>query len=213
MSETPQARDNANSPARLRQTIDDIIRKRYVGELERMDIVPCPKGPSPGDTACLFPVRRIVYDKHENIFQKLSSVYTGASSIGANVVMILNHPKPHRDVELYMGIYGAENPGDATTKAAVFRRNLLGNFPGCQTGDMLDVEAIGPLLRECLDSSRRGAVSSVSCVASLRDEERRENRFYFQGIEKLIDGMNDRVYSVLILAQAIGKTELHMIAE
>ena len=159
-----------------------------------------------GNSACLFPIKRIVYDRKENNLQKMTNIYVGAAVIGANVVLVINHPEAGKDVDIYIGVCGETSRQEAYGKANIFLDNLMGNFPGCQTGhgeEPLTQKEITDLLNDCLNSKKYFSVSSVSGVASLRKDTKRENAAFFQSIEKLIDGMENRAYSAIIIANCI----------
>lgn len=205
--------DSGNRDNLILEKIDYIVSKRHIEKLSSIPLKPCPnyiQERKAKNSACLFPIHRIVYDRLENNFQKLTNIYVGASSANANVVMIINHPEVGKDVEIYMGVCDEENRDIASSKADVFYRNLIGNFPGCQTGHdsmlFLSEEEAAGVMAECLNYENH-AVSCVSGVASLRNGTKQENTAYFQGIEKLIEGMEDRTYSVILLAHAINSSE------
>lgn len=195
---------------RTLEKIDNIVSRNYLRNLSQLPIRDLPenlRNIRVGNSACLFPIKRIVYDREENNLQKMMNIYVGAASIGANLAIIIHHPEVGKDVEIYFGVCGEENRDSANAKANIFYNNLMGNFPGCQTGkqenQFLTPDEANALVDACLTSDEYHAVSCVSGVASLRGEMKQENAAFFQGIEKLIDGMENRAYSAIILANSI----------
>lgn len=190
--------------------IDNIVSKNYLRNLSQLLIKDLPenlRNRKAGNSACMFPVKRIVYDREENNLQKMMNIYVGAASIEASLVIIIHHPEVGKDVEMYLGVCDEENRDLANAKANIFYNNLMGNFPGCQTGrrekQFLTPDEVDKLVDACLTSDEYHAVSCVSGVASLREGMKQENAAFFQGIEKLIDGMENRAYSAIILANSI----------
>ena len=189
--------------------IDYIVRRNYLKYLSHLPVMDFPeslKNRTAGNSACLFPIKRIVYDRDENNLQKMTNIYVGASAIGANVVIIINHPANGKDAEIYLGVCDEINREEAYGKANIFLDNLKGNFPGCQTRNdnaFLTQKEVSDLLKECLNPKKYYSVSSVSGVASLRKDAKKENAAFFQGIEKLIEGMENRTYSAIIIANSI----------
>lgn len=186
--------------------IDNIIRRNYLKHLSKLPIIPLPealKNETASNSACFFPIKRIVYDREENNLQKMANVYIGAATTKTNVVIILNHPEVGKDIQIYFGVCDEDGRDSAEGKAQVLFNNLTGNFPGCQTEreDFLTQKEANNLLENCIDNYN--SVSSVSGVASLREGSKQDNAAFFQGIEKLIDGMENRTYSAIIMANFI----------
>lgn len=201
--------------------IDWIVSSRHLSLLSKAPILPY-LNLSPEETetsSCLFPVRRIVYDKQENSLEKMMSMYIGAASISANPVLMINHPNSGGKAELYIGVCDEKNASSASMKADIFHRNLLGNFPGCQTTyikdetQFLSQEDMNTVLKTCFLPCYY-SVSSVSGIASGRLDLKKENASFIQGIERMLDGMEDQSYSVIILANHISNEEISdMLAE
>lgn len=194
--------------------IDDIVKRNYMRNLSYLPILPLPSELSKrtaGNSSCIFPIKRIVYDREENNLQKLMNIYVGAAAIGASLIIIIHHPKIGKDVEIYLGVCDEDSRDLAYIKARMFYNNFMGNFPGCQTGrdenPFLTPDEVDRLMNDCLTKNYR-AISSISGVASLREGNKFDNAAFFQGIEKLIDGMEDQVYSAVILANGISNEKI-----
>lgn len=192
--------------------LDDIIKRKYLRYLSSLTIKPLPENlrcKTSGNSTCFFPVIRIVYDRKENNLQKIMNVYVGAASIDASIAMIIHHPEKSRNVGIYIGICDEKSFDAAKGKARILFSNLMGNFPGIQTGKnsspFLTPKETDELAKKCFcsGSGKYHSVSCVSGVASLRADMKQDNSTFFQGIEKLIDGMEHRAYSVIILASSL----------
>lgn len=194
--------------------IDYIVNKTYLSELEGCDVLPFPDSqPERGvsESACFFPIKKIVFDQEENNLQKLANVYACAAVAGIHLAMVIK-ASAEKGVELYLGACDEENRvNKAYPKAALLYNCFMGNFPGSRMADgrgILDREDTEALIRDCLPNKYR-AVASVSCVPSLRGQQGGEkNASFYQGIEKVIEAMDGRDYTVVILAKALGQPEL-----
>ena len=84
---------------------DTILLKKYVGTLNSLPMIEAGEAITriqTGSNACLYHVDKIVYDKDENIHDKLMTVYTSLLSDEKNsLVMIMKGAKTH--VDLYLG--------------------------------------------------------------------------------------------------------------
>lgn len=194
--------------------IDYIVNKSYLSELENCDVLPLSQEQmrrKVSESACFFPIRKIVYDREENNLQKLASVYACAAVAGINLAMILKSSSD-RGLELYLGACDEENRvNGAYPKAALLYNCFMGNFPGSKTQDeqgILNIEETEALIRDSLPD-KYNASAGVSCVSSLRGQNGNEkNVNFYQGIEKVIESMRGKDYTALILAKALRPAEL-----
>lgn len=185
--------------------IDQIVNKVYLQALNHYPIVPCEELPvSISETACFFPVLRIVFDKREDILQKLASVYAGAGSVGANLAMIIRG-YDSGETEIYLGVCCEDTRvNGAYPKAKVLYDSFIGNFPGCRDENrgILNGEDTRVLLNKCYDLTYSSA-AGVSCIASLREESNEHNAAFYQGLDKVIETMSGKNYTIIILARPL----------
>jgi hypothetical protein len=72
---------------------DKVVYKRWLSELNDMEVAACPTElckTNLGDIATFFKVEHFVYEKHENIRDKLVSVFHTVSSCGGSVLILIN---------------------------------------------------------------------------------------------------------------------------
>lgn len=193
---------------------DFIVNRSYLPFLEQCGIEKCRGKASlreTAETACFFPIHRIVFDKKEDILQKLASVYSGAAATGVQVAFIVRG-FASGGTELYLGVCDERGRmNGAYTKASALRSHLLGQLPGCRDDQLriLSVNDTHIALNKCFDGEYR-AVSAVSCIASLRKVQMvKEQIGFYQGIEKVIDAMYGSDYTILILAQPLSPREIN----
>ena len=195
------------------QKIDNIVNKVYLSKLDKCRVSPCPeelKKRNIEDSVCLFRLDRIVYDKNENNQQKLSSVFSSAASSGTNIAMIIQADE-YGNVNMYMGACDESSYEDgAVPKAEILYHNFVGNFPGCRKSEtgILNIDETKRLINNCFSSDSQ-AIVSVSGIASSRGQKKDDkNDSFYQGIEKVIEAMDGKKYSVVILARGIDADEI-----
>ena len=195
------------------EKVDFIVNKSYLPVLERFPIVKLDdtKLSDSSDCTCFFPIKRIVFDKEENNLQKLASVYSSLSTIRGSVSMII---RGHEDgqTEIFMGVSDSDalRVNGAYPKTKAFQNSLFGNFPGCRTkqNHILNCEETRIAINNVF-SSRYSSAASASCIGSLRGQSRSDkNSSYYQGIEKVIEAMNGKEYTILILAQPLEASQI-----
>lgn len=202
------------------QKVDHIVNKTYLSEIESYEVVPCPtklKDRVASDSACFFPITKFVYDKEENIYQKLTSVYASAASAGVNVAMLIK-ASPEEGVELYLGACDEEDrENGALPKTRLLYNSFVGNFPGCRTSKdsvILDTQSTQAVINRSFDPIKYHAAAAVSSIASLRGQQRDEkNNAFYQGIEKAVEAMDGTDYAILILARALRSEEIRVMQE
>lgn len=186
--------------------IERIVNKTYLQNLSSSILIPCDREMEAGNAeegVCLFRIRQFTYDKEEDSFSKLASVYTGAAAANANPVFIVRGYASGM-VELYMGVCGEESRiNGAYPKAQILRDGLIGQFPGIRSAgdDILPNDGTRRTINSCFDPDYR-AIAAVSCVASV-DGAQSAGVFDSQGLEKLIESMNGREYTFIVLAQNV----------
>lgn len=160
-----------------------------------------------------FHLKQLTCRKGEDIFQKLSTVYHAAMSLGCSLFVMVDVDGVNRPAEIYLGIRNpdpVEHPKRLSISYRALLDGLLSNFPGTQVEGCFDTKESKEILRQKLDdifSKASTCISSVSCVASSRDKSRTEHKSFVQGIEKLIDVMRGKPYTALFIAEPVSPQE------
>ena len=213
---------NSEDLAKAFQNADTIIMKKYLFGMDRLPIVVPTflKENKEGKDALrrknfqLFKIERIVYDKEENILDKLATVYNSVSSYGdTSIVMLLNADE--KGVSIYLGTACRGKNEKSTPYTETLATSFMGNFLGSEINNDIKDErmknrddAYQPENNEdILDEIFRdkSAVSCVSGVSAVRNEKADDNKAYIQGIEKFIESMQGKVYSVIFLADVVSR--------
>ena len=203
------------------ENADTILLKKYINNLEGMPVI------SPGDSimsievgsnAVFYHVDKLVYDKKENIHDKLTTVFSSLLSDKNNgLVMLLKGEYDH--VDFYIGNVRRNNSDEIVQGKALENAGrtlvdvLKGNFPGTEL-HRLNFESrnqkgefVGKSVKTVIEScfSKVNTIASVSGIAALKNQNENESAVYVQGMEKLVDSMRGKEYAVLYIADVMSK--------
>ena len=211
---------------------DNIVLKKYVTSLSEAPCIEMSdtlKQIEIGSDVTLYRVGRIVYDKNENVQDKLTTVYSTIFSLkNCGLVMLLHGGKD--ETELYLGVvvrdfYTRQDADNKTTLAVVSKKRddygkvlentFEGNFPGSDLRLVLNrggntqkgfVRGKAELIEDFLGKAE--CVAAVSSIPAVRNGKEYKNHEFVQGLEKLIDTMRGKEYTALILADAMDNEKI-----
>lgn len=217
--------DNIDETKKLDEAIkaaDNILLKKYVSNLSSCkckEVNDDFKKIILGGNVSLYQVENIVYDKNENIQDKLITVYSTVSSLdNCGLVMILNADE--KGVKIYFGIVNRTlevrmnenneerkvgNAESLKNNGNALENSFKGNFPG------MTIESVsGEPMVEAIKTTVTDAnyIASVSSIPALRNSNEHKNIEFIQGIEKLIESMRGKSYSAIIIADAVSNDEI-----
>ena len=177
------------------ENADYFVRKRYRDKLDRYPVCDLPEWLAEGlsetvadgnnligENVQFARIEKIVYDKSENISDKLTTVYHALSSF-ENTSVILVLTSDAKEVELYLGAIerlsdGKINKDSRGNKSKTLMTAFESNFPGSLLTDKIKTSGkIKPL--KSIDIINRVfdgvlSVSSVSGIASVRNKDLKE---------------------------------------
>ncbi|MFB5089470.1 DUF87 domain-containing protein [Psychrobacillus sp. PGGUH221] len=148
----------------------------------------------------LFQVTKIIYDKNEDVTEKLVNIYNTVGSLDSSLILILD--SDGEEVSLYIGIQSKH----VLSAQDALEKSFKGNFPGTELKNLRNAQ-IQEVMDEVLEGKNvkhHRSICSVTGVPALKDIE---NKGYIQGLEKLIDAMRGEKFSALFLANAIPQNE------
>ncbi len=183
-------------------TADRFINKNYLIDLSEQAVVPLDDSEKSTNSIRLFKIIKLVYDKTENINDKLISVYSALQNVDSSTLLLINGDG--KEVNFYIGIRSQEN---ASTAGKILEKSFVGNFPG-STLEGLKNSEIAEVMESIAESDTYNTSRNISCVTvipSMRDEDK--DRFV-QGIEKFIDTMQGEKFTAVLLAKPVLKDEL-----
>lgn len=187
---------------------DDIVSKNYLYRLEKMEVCDLPSELNDIDIieySRIYKFRKFVSDKSENMIDKLVTVLNAAYSSNATVITIICGHETYTDY--YLGVVSkdiGQEKCDIGTQGETFKGVLKGNFPGLSLEE-LKADDINKL---CDSVFRNDYITAISGIASIRKEKETSIEKYVQGIEHLVDSLQGREYSVLMVADPIDAREI-----
>ena len=189
---------------------DTMLSKLYLNAVGAAEVVPidrenwpAPDATSLNRTIRFFELAQVVLDASENPRDKLVSVFNAVGSAGAGLLMLIHGTKARVSIKLGVKAPDEESVGKC---GSVLQNSLKGNFPGTS---ILPVRVDG--LTDALEDTfgKSGlAVVSVTDVAGFRTEQENRERLFMQGIEKVVDAMRGREYSLLLVADPVSPADL-----
>ena len=185
-------------------TADRFINKNYLINISEQNIVPLDDYEKTTNSIRLFQIIKLVYDKTENINDKLISVYSALQNVDSSALLVINGNG--REVTFYIGIRSVDN---AATASKILEKSFVGNFPGSTLRSMKNGE-IAEVMATVAKTDNYNTSRNVSCVTvipSMRDEDKDK---FVQGIEKFIDTMQGEKFTAVFIAKPVPKDDLEM---
>lgn len=149
-------------------------------------------------------IDKFVYEKDENLLDKLSNVYTSLYGNGTSLFLILN--SNGKKCDFYIGVKDKE---EITQSFNTLKSSLNGNFSGMVFGEPLENQTFEELTGNILSDDVM-EITTVLGVPTLKIEEKDK---FLQGIEKLVDGMEGKEFSAIFLADPVEYSEIKRIKE
>ena len=182
--------------------VDLFVNKNYLINIDTCEPVPLDTWQKTFSHVSMFEISKIVYDNNENINDKLVSVYNGLSNFGSSALLTIISDRD--DVKFYLGTRDAHQPDVA---GRILEKSLRGNFPGIEMKEQKK-EQIEKILEKHIPIEYESmAISSVSIVPSLRDEDK---DYFVQGLEKFIDTMTGERYTAVFISSPLDKMTLEV---
>jgi DNA helicase HerA-like ATPase len=202
---SPENMDLANLQNNLSSAlkiIEDEVNKGYVTKLEQLPVIP-PERVIPKDLQDIhfFKISELVYQENEFSVDNLSMVFSSLSNRPCTLVLMLNSNGVNTD--FYLGARPNGNNSGGTL-FQMLRQSLLGFFPGSKLTQYYDDD-----MRSDVDAIKVGAVSSVSCIADYkRNEKTVSNRDFVQGLEKFVYSMQGKSFTAIFIADSVNHDKL-----
>lgn len=153
----------------------------------------------------LYRIEKIVYDKNEDINEKLVSVFHSVMPFCKNIVFILKGSV--ECVELYIGIKASQT-SNAATASDVLHDAFLGNFPGSKINDIKSSKISSIFVDESVSEFQTAVPHNIAYVNILPSERNNKQGEFIQGLEKFVDTMRGSEYICEILASPIKDNEV-----
>ena len=175
---------------------------------------------TPGRCLLVFRLNQFTHKRGEDMRQKLSTVYHAAMAQGCSLFVMVEVPSEDAPAEFYLGVRAPDTLGKETQARALgvsfsaVKEGIDSHFPGSETEIISASQKLPQLLDSIFDAENADKdeeqvhyISSVSCVASLRDKNKTEQKDFVQGLEKLVDAMRGKTYTAVLIAEPVTEEE------
>lgn len=179
------------------QVADLYLNRSYLDAFSSAPIISANRSIMDVSRLRLVEISKLVFDANEKFTDKLMSVYSALHSLNSAVALIID--SDGEKIRFYMGTRSEQN---SSLAGDILESTLKGNFPGI-VYDSKDINDIQDVITGIQKKGIK-SLASVSIVPSMRDETKDMDTF-IQGIEKFIDTMNGKLYTMLCLASPLDR--------
>ncbi|MGL5053099.1 MAG: hypothetical protein ACRC5W_05850, partial [Cetobacterium sp.] len=144
-------------------------------------------------------LNKFVYEEKENILDKLSNVFTSLYGNKTSIFLILD--SDGENCNFYLGV---RDEKAISQSISTLKASLNGNFPGIEYKDDICTENVEKLMENILKDDVI-EISTVTGIPSLKSDDKDK---FLQGIEKVVDGMEGKVFSALFIANPVGYEDI-----
>lgn len=186
------------------QVVDDVILKNYITNLSNLDVIPLNQkiiDSNIDENVLFFKITEMVYEKDEFASYKFASVFNTLATSDTAIFLIIDSNGNKTD--FYMGIRSFSLKKTTSSLRNTLENAMIGQFPGIKTKNY-DLDEI----KKILSGIKSNSISSVSCVANLREENLKNNQEFVQGLEKLVLSMSGQKYTGIIIANSTDQNQL-----
>lgn len=192
---------------------ETFVKKFYLDDLDRFKITKASRSVlelSTDRNLKIFKISGLVFNKDENVQDRLNNVYSSMHGLNLSVIFMLT--SDGRSVDFYIGTKTVNDDFQYNTELAqAFEKVFLGNFPGSEIVSV-DISQCNELLKNIIPESGDNAVTSLTSLPSLKDDDAMNNQ-YVQGIEKFIDTMQGEKYTVLIISDPVSGGQIEQMKQ
>lgn len=174
---------------------DEFINKKYLFRLEDYQVVSLSEYEKKYNLIRLWKLQKIIYDKKENMNEKLISVFASVSPFCTNLVYIVKGYKTF--VEIYIGIK-ASQLGNAHMAGEILHDSVVGNFPGSKLEPVATTDICSIFHFDSNDANN-------IVYTNIFPSERQAKEGFVQSLEKFIDTMRGLEYICEIIASPVNK--------
>ena len=199
--------------------VDKIVMRKYISSIDRRPVfipsydvsfTPVESATNPicvvGTNIMLSKLTRVVFDKDENVLDKLTTAYCATAMYeSATLVMLLKSDGVN--IDIYLGTVCKKTNDSFVPQKQITAliRNFEANFPGSKVEEVSDSQERMRIVQSIFEKNL--CVSAVTGLAALKNEDADENKKYVQGLEKLADSLKGKNCTVMIIADPVEDLE------
>ena len=184
--------------------MDDVVLKKYISKLDKMDIIPLDDEVLQNNISSnvrLFKINEMVYQQDEYATYKFASVFNAVAATKSTLFIIIDSNGEKTD--FYMGIRSTNQENSTKTCYDTLENSIKGQFPGIKTSNIFDED-----MKNLFNRIQSNSISAVTGVANSKSKEEKENKFFIQGLEKLVLAMQGERYTGIIIANPTSQDQL-----
>lgn len=183
------------------QVADIYLNRTYLDQFSSAPIITANRTIMDVSKLRIIEISKLVFDASERFTDKLMSVYSAIYNLDSSVALIIDS-----DGDMVRFYIGTRSDKNAAIAGDVLEATLKGNFPGI-VYDSLDVSSTNRFVNGIKDNGIK-SMAAVSVVPSIRENSDGEMEEFVQGIEKFIDTMSGRNYTVICLATPLDSSTM-----
>lgn len=197
--------DRRGTVAEAVESAEYFINKGYLDHLVDYSVVPMQSNEQSYRYIRLCQVEKIIYDKDEDVVDKLVSVYGALAQFVNHVVLFIVGNKA--GVKLYLGVRSKRH---ISVAEGILADAFVANFPGSTLTLIKNPEEIAKIIDGAIDGTdidiqeNELSVECISVTPSMRGDKKDA---FVQGLEKFIDTMRGEEYVCEIIASPLGRDE------
>lgn len=182
---------------------DIYLNRTYLDNFSAAPIIPANRSIMDISKIRTIEISKLVFDENEKFTDKLMSVYSALHSLNSSVALILK--SDGNKIRFYIGIRSENN---TAVCCDVLESTLKGNFPGIVFTQM-NITDTQNLINNIKDDGIK-SLASVSIVPSMRKEDDNDISTFVQGVEKFIDTMSGKTYTMICLATPLNPQTMQL---
>ncbi len=193
------------------QEADNIIMKKYMSGICRQEIKAVDSETAGTDLNSVFrlnKIEKLVYDSEENSLEKLMNVYNAVGLCGGSIINIII--SDGKKVDYYIGTRSSNVNGAATCQDTLIS-SFLGNFQGSKISPLKKGD-MNICLEKVFENDNK-PVTVVCGIPGYRNEENKDNRKYVQGMERVIDSMAGKSFSMVTISTPVNPSQKEQIKD
>lgn len=188
-----------------------IVNRNYLEVLEKLEVVPLSRkelSADLGKQVRLYKLNKLVYSKDENTLAKFISVLQTIAFVDASVTAIIK--SDGTKVDYYLGTIDRTGT-QASAQGEMLTGAMQGNFIGSEL-ELLNNSEVDNLRKDIFKTENQN-VTAISGIAAHRhdNKEKTTNEHYIQGLEKIVDALQGKVYSLVLVGNRLAPLDLKMI--
>ena len=186
-----------------------IITKNYLRILSELSIVEPSNDLIENDivkNSRFIKLNKLVYNNDEDSRNKLTSVLSSVYLSRGTISVIIKSDGER--IDYYLGIVNKNKDADVTLQLDVLEGTFSSNFQGSFTKNQSN-DDIRRLVEDIfLDEDEKPIITSISGVAALRLNEGEKDENFIQGLEKVVDSVKGKIYTLVLIADPIESKEI-----